>query len=68
MNVLFWASVYIISVLICFILLIKIEKKDRYVTIDTLMLFTMMSVIWPVFLLFIGIVLFYNWLENVVNK
>lgn len=61
-------TLYLICAIICFILAVKHEKKQGYVTTGMLVWFTVWSAVWPMSLVLIGLVLFYEWLEKVVNK
>lgn len=61
-------TLYTIIAIITFLWLIHVEKKNGYVETGTLVLFNFMAIIWPVSVVCLCIVEFYQWLTEVVNK
>lgn len=61
-------TLYTIVAIITFFCLIHIDKKTGYVETGTLVLFTFMAITWPVSVVGLFIVEFYQWLTEVVNK
>lgn len=61
-------TLYTIFAIITFFCLIHIDKKTGYVETGTLVLFTFMAIIWPISILLLCLIMFYQWLTEVVNK
>lgn len=61
-------TLYTIVAIITFFWLVHIDKKTVYVETGTLVLFTFMAITWPVSVVGLFIVGFYQWLTEVVNK
>lgn len=61
-------SLYTIVAIITFFWLVHIDKKTVYVETGNLVLFTFMAIIWPVSVVLLCLIVFYQWLTEMVNK